>query len=66
MDKHQRAALEHALHQINHLKASQPAGLSVSIISDGSRVHCKSIERERPGDIYRTQCPYVGVEISVT
>ncbi|MGY3892881.1 hypothetical protein [Aeromonas enterica] len=65
MDKHQKAAFEHALHQINQLKASQPTGLSISINSDGPRVHCKSIEHERPENIYRTQCPYVGVEITV-
>ena len=64
-DPNKQAALERALHQIAQLKASQPAGLSVSTADPRTRFRCKSIERERPLDVYRAQCPYVGISISM-
>ncbi|WP_421289744.1 hypothetical protein [Aeromonas veronii] len=61
-DPNKQAALERALHQISQLQASQPAGLS---LSTESRFRCKSIEREHSRDVYRAQCPYVGISISM-
>lgn len=63
-DPNKLLALERALHQIDQLKARQPAGLS---ISTGSRsaFRCKSIEREHCRDVYWTQSPYVGISISM-
>ncbi|WP_429058939.1 hypothetical protein [Aeromonas jandaei] len=61
-DPNKQAALERAMHQIAQLQASKPAGLS---ISTESRFRCKSIEREHGRDVYRAQCPYVGISISM-
>lgn len=64
-DPNKQAALERALHQIAQLKASQPAGLSVSTADPRTGFRSKSIERERPRDVYRAQCPYVGISFSM-
>ena len=65
-DPNKQAALERALHQIAQLQASQPAGLSISTESHSSSgFRCKSIEREHGRDVYRAQCPYVGISISM-
>ncbi|MDM5138500.1 hypothetical protein OB959_01625 [Aeromonas bestiarum] len=64
-DPNKQAAFERALHQISQLKASQPAGLSVSTADPRAGFRCKSIERERPRDVYWAQCPYVGISISM-
>ncbi len=65
VDKCKTTALELALRQIEQLQASQPAGLFTIKPSSKHRFHCKSIERERPGDVYRSQCPYVGISIAM-
>lgn len=64
-DPNKQAALERALHQIAQLQASQPAGLSISNEQYHSGFRCKSIEREHGRDVYRAQCPYVGISISM-
>lgn len=61
MNKRKAAALEKALRQIEQLQASQPAGLLTMKPFSDRRLRCKSIEKERPEDVYRSQCPYVGV-----
>ncbi|HFT7661054.1 TPA: hypothetical protein ACGR4R_001453 [Aeromonas veronii] len=57
-------AAKSALHQIAQLQASQPAGLSISTESRAG-FRCKSIEREHGRDVYRAQCHYVGISISM-
>ena len=65
-DHNKQAALERAMHQIAQLQASHPAGLSISTESRSrSGFRCKSIEREHGRDVYRAQCPYVGISISM-
>ncbi|WP_421323251.1 hypothetical protein [Aeromonas veronii] len=65
-DPNKQAALERALHQIAQLQASQPAGLSISTESRSRPgFRCRSIEREHGRDVYRAQCPYVGISISM-
>ena len=64
-DPNKQAALERALHQIAKLQASQPAGLSVPTADLRAGFRCKSIEREHSRDVYRAQCPYVGISISM-
>lgn len=65
MDKCKTTAFEQALRQIEQLQASQPAGLFTIESSSTHSFHCKSIEKERPGDIYRSQCPYVGTNVDL-
>ncbi|MFB2865717.1 hypothetical protein [Aeromonas sp. MdU4] len=64
-DPNKQAALESALHQIAQLQASQPVGLSISTSDPRPSFRSKSIEREHCRDVYRAQCPYVGISISM-
>ncbi|MGL4206006.1 MAG: hypothetical protein ACRCRW_07815 [Aeromonadaceae bacterium] len=64
-DPNKLLALERALHQIDQLKARQPAGSSVNRVDPRPAFRSKSIEKENSRYVYRTQCPYVGIQISM-